>query len=54
MKDSMAHKISFWLGIAITVVTHVYMLMTPLPESMMMGHAILNLVAVALVLFAVL
>lgn len=52
MKDSMAHKVSFWLGIAIIVASHIYMLMAGLPSSMMMGHAILNLVAAALILFA--
>lgn len=42
----------FWLGILVVVVTHVYMLMSGLPVSMMMGHAILNLVAAALIVFA--
>lgn len=54
MKDSMMHKVVFWLGIAIVVATHVYMLMSGLPANMMNGHAILNLVAAALILFAVL
>lgn len=54
MKDSMMHKVMFWLGIAIVVATHVYMLMSGMPENMINGHAILNLIASALILFAVL
>ncbi|MCE9585744.1 hypothetical protein K8R04_00285 [Candidatus Uhrbacteria bacterium] len=42
---------SFWVGAVIVVATHIYMLVAGLPASQMMGHAILNLVAGALVIF---
>lgn len=42
---------SFWLGALIVVLTHIYMLVAGLPVSMMMGHAILNLIAGALLIF---
>ena len=42
---------SFWIGAVIVIATHIYMLVAGLPASMMMGHAILNLVAVALIIF---
>jgi hypothetical protein len=44
-------KWSFWIGAVIVVVTHIYMLVAGLPASQMIGHAILNLVAAALVIF---
>jgi len=41
---------SYWIGILIVLGTHVYMLGFGLPESQMLGHAILNLVAGGLLL----
>lgn len=43
---------SFWIGALIVVATHIYMLIAGLPQSQMVAHAILNLVAAALVIFA--
>jgi len=42
---------SFWIGAVIVLTTHVYMLVAGLPASQMMGYAILNLIAEALVIF---
>ncbi len=42
---------SFWIGVLLVVVTHIYMLVAGLPASQMMGHSILNLVAAALIVF---
>ena len=53
MKDSMSHKVAFWLGIGIVVATHIYMLISGLPDSQMMMHAILNLIGAGLIVFAV-
>lgn len=39
----------FWLGLALVTITHLYMLTMGLPASQMMGHAILNLIAAALI-----
>lgn len=44
-------KISFWAGMIIVIGTHIYMLVAGLPESQMMGHAIINLVAAALICY---
>ncbi len=42
---------SFWIGAVIVLATHIYMLVAGLPDSQMMGHAILNLVAAVLIIF---
>ncbi len=44
-------NILFWVGVGIVVLTHLYMLVAGLPSSMMMGHAVLNLVAAGLIMF---
>jgi len=43
---------SFWIGAVVVLATHVYMLLVGLPASQMMAHAVLNLVAVALMILA--
>ena len=46
-----ASKVSQWayyIALVLIIGTHVYMLIAGLPESQMMAHAILNLVAAAL------
>ena len=43
---------SFWAGIVIVFGTHIYMLGFGLPASQMTAHAILNLVAGALLSYA--
>ena len=48
----MTKKISFWVGVALVVATHIYMLLSGLPESQMTAHAALNLVAAGLIVFA--
>jgi len=48
----MTKKISFWVGIVLVVATHIYMLLSGLPESQMSAHAVLNLVAAGLIVFA--
>jgi hypothetical protein len=40
-----------WLGLAIVVLTHLYMLMYGMPSSSMAVHAYLNLAAAALIIF---
>ncbi|MFO0764950.1 MAG: hypothetical protein U0487_02800 [Patescibacteria group bacterium] len=40
---------SYYIGLALVVLTHIYMLVAGLPASQMMGHAIINLVAAALI-----
>lgn len=42
---------SFWIGAALVIATHLYMLTIGLPASQMMGHAVLNLIAAALMVF---
>ena len=44
-------NIVFWVGVGIVVATHIYMLIAGLPQSQMMGHALLNLVAVGLIVY---
>ena len=44
-------NILFWVGVGIVALTHLYMLLAGLPSSMMMAHALLNLVAVGLIMF---
>lgn len=51
MNPKMLATWSYYIGLAIVVATHVYMLAAGLPANMMMGHAILNLVAAGLVAF---
>lgn len=41
----------FWTGFAIVLVSHIYMLVAGLPASMMMGHALLNIVASGLIVY---
>ncbi len=48
----MKKKYLLWIGVAIVVLTHVYMLVAGLPADQMMAHAILNLVAAALIGYA--
>jgi hypothetical protein len=48
---SSAARWSFWIGTSLVVATHVYMLVSGLPQSQMMGHAIINLIAAALIVF---
>lgn len=45
-------KWSFWLGAFLVVATHIYMLTMGLPVEQMVPHAIINLVAGALIIFA--
>ena len=42
---------TFWVGMAIVVLSHVYMLFLGLPSSQIVPHSILNLVAAALIGF---
>ena len=52
MQSNKTKKIAFWIGIGIVVATHIYMLVAGLPASQMMAHAVLNLVAAGLMVFA--
>ena len=47
-------KGAFWAGWAVVLLTHVYMLAFGLPEGQMVAHAVLNLVAAALLVYALL
>ena len=51
MVNKKTKNIVFWVGVGIVVATHLYMLVAGLPQSQMMGHAILNLVAAGLVVY---
>ena len=51
MNTSSLASYAFWLGLALVVATHIYMLTMGLPAAQMMAHAILNLVAAALMTF---
>jgi hypothetical protein len=42
---------SFWIGAVLVILTHIYMLVAGLSQSQMMGHAILNIIAVALMVY---
>lgn len=42
---SKAGRSLFWTGLAIVTVTHVYMVIAGLPQSAMLPHAVLNLLA---------
>ncbi len=42
---------SYYIGLAIVIATHVYMLIAGLPTNQMTGHAVLNLVAAVLIAF---
>ncbi len=53
MVNKKTKNMLFWVGIAIVVLTHLYMLIAGLPTSMMMGHALLNIVAAGLIVFGV-
>ena len=44
-------NILFWVGVGIVALTHLYMLLAGLPSSMVMGHAVLNLVAAGLLIY---
>jgi hypothetical protein len=43
---------SYWVGIVIVFVTHLYMLGFGMPENQMIGHAVLNLVAGCLLAYS--
>lgn len=45
-------QVAFWGGVAIVVLTHVYMLVAGLPESQMMAHAIINILAAGAIVYA--
>ncbi|MBT4539347.1 hypothetical protein HOI26_02350 [Candidatus Woesearchaeota archaeon] len=52
MKDKNKLKTSsFWIGVAIVVLTHVYMLFAGLTPGQVIPHSIFNLVAVALIVY---
>ena len=51
MNPKMLATWSYYIGLAIVFATHLYMLAAGLPANMIMGHAILNLVAAGLVAF---
>jgi hypothetical protein len=51
MNTSSLASYAFWIGLILVAATHVYMLALGLPASQMMAHAILNLVAAALMAF---
>lgn len=40
--------VSFWIGMAIVVLTHIYLLFAGLSAGQVIAHSILNLVAAAL------
>lgn len=40
----------FGVGVALVILTHIYMLVASLPPSQMMAHAILNLIAAVLII----
>ena len=44
-------NILFWVGVGIVILTHLYMLVAGLPQSQMVGHALLNLVAAGLLVY---
>ena len=53
MKNSTKLQVwSYWVGILIIVISHIFMLIQGLPEEQFVSHAILNLVAVLLIGFA--
>ena len=39
------HLISYYVGIVIVFVTHIYMLFSPMSPSIMQSHAIINIFA---------
>ena len=47
----MMKKIAFWLGVAIVVASHLYMLTVGMPVSQVVAHSIANLVAAALIIY---
>ena len=42
---------SFWVGTALVIATHFYMLVVGVPQAQMTAHATLNLIAAALIVF---
>ena len=44
-------NILFWVGVGIVILTHLYMLVAGLPQSQMVGHALLYLVAAGLLVY---
>ena len=49
MKNKNRVKIgSFWVGMAIVVLSHLYMLIAGLPTNQIIPHSILNLIAAGL------
>ncbi|MBI5073333.1 hypothetical protein HZA99_05950 [Candidatus Woesearchaeota archaeon] len=53
MASKKTKNMLFWVGIAVVVLSHVYMLVAGLPASMMTGHALLNIVAAGFIVFGV-
>lgn len=45
---SKVSSLAYYLALLIAIGSHIYMLVAGLPESQMMAHAVLNLVAAAL------
>jgi hypothetical protein len=52
VKINKSVKISYWIGIFIVFVTHLYMLGYGMPADQIVGHSILNLVAGCLLAYS--
>jgi len=51
MKDKLKTG-SFWVGMTIVVLSHIYMLIAGLPANQVVGHSIANLAAAGLFAYA--
>ena len=46
------NKAALWIGLGIVVTTHIYMLVAGLPSGQVVPHAVVNLIAAGLIIFA--
>ena len=46
-----SHLIAYYIGIAVVFLSHIFMLIKPMPPSGMRMHAIINIVAACLIAY---
>ena len=52
MKENKYAVLAYWVGIIIVFASHLYMIVVGMPQDMVSGHAILNLVAGCLLAYS--
>ncbi len=46
------NKTAFWIGLGIVIATHIYMLAFSFPPNQAVPHAVINLIAAGMIIFA--